>query len=373
MVKNSDGAADGTINNTGATLANFAMAGGYYNVAPNGSTNLAAGKEVKPLNETIEADLIDAGYTKKIASGEFTVTWHNYDGSVLATTLVEAGNVPVWAGATPTYTAGDDNYVFQGWADSERQRDGAALTAISGATDIYAAYINMQAELIVGGTTTPYEWANSAMIAALGYQQATVRLLAFCGDNCRTVTYQPTVANAITTLDLNGHTWECNTLGSCESSDADKDYFFLVDKPDAKLIITDNSGTGAGKLAFNLAKNAQIFTIRVRQGELVLQNGTIFANNRYPESVNSCAVLTEGLNAKFTMLGGTVETTKPTGDSSTNGTAVALMAYGPMDIVGGRIYAHHDEGPAFGIDIDASTVVNIGGSVVMDVSAAWSG
>ncbi len=104
------------INNTAATLANFSMAGGYFNIAPNGTTNIAAGKSVKDVSSTKEQAIYDAGYVKKIAGDEFKVTWMNHKGDVVGTSMVESGKVPVWTGGEVNCSDASATRVHDGWS-----------------------------------------------------------------------------------------------------------------------------------------------------------------------------------------------------------------------------------------------------------------
>ena len=50
---------------------------------------------------------------------KYTITWKNYDGTELDTSLVEEGNVPSYSGNTPTKpNNGNTYYVFDGWTPS---------------------------------------------------------------------------------------------------------------------------------------------------------------------------------------------------------------------------------------------------------------
>ena len=63
-----------------------------------------------------EDGLIEIGSVNKTTVKEYTITWKNYDGTVLETDTVTEGTVPVYNGSSPT-RADDANYTytFKGW------------------------------------------------------------------------------------------------------------------------------------------------------------------------------------------------------------------------------------------------------------------
>lgn len=67
---------------------------------------------------TVEAITSDVEYTAQFSSTlrKYTVTWKNYDGTVLETDSTEYGRVPTYDGATPVREADAENsYTFAGW------------------------------------------------------------------------------------------------------------------------------------------------------------------------------------------------------------------------------------------------------------------
>ncbi len=354
MVKNSNGSAAGTINNTGATLANFAIAGGYYNVAPNGTTNIAAGKLVKDLDATVEASLISAGYTKKVAGQEYTVTWKDHKGTTIKTEKVESGKVPVYTGETPNVSDAASTREWNGWSTATWNGGTSyvlptALPPIA-ASDVtyYAHYNSIYAEVIANGTTTRYNSAQAAWTTAMGYTQATVRLLSNLGTeasigNMTQLVFAPTNDNSIITLDLNGHSW---TMGKNATADKNKDVFLHVNKAGCKLIVTDNSASGNGYLMNQWEYGGNLMCAKVEKGELILQSGGLKANNT--AATNNTATVYVGTSGIFTMTGGTVESKKE-GASVTGGTASCVYVYGTANISGGTIRATHTLNSAIGV------------------------
>ena len=356
MVKNNDGAANGTINNTLAAAANFSLAGGYYNLAPAGSY-VAAGKDVYDVERAKEQAIYDAGYVKKVRGNEYTVSWYNYNGTtLLGTTQVESGKVPVWTGETPTYNTSSTTREFDGWSTEAKNAgdtylNGAALPAV-GAADVsyYAHYKSIYAEVTIGSTTTRYTSISSAWSAAMAAKQAYIKVLTSTVKTNQLV-FNPSNANSVITLDLNGHYWGMNG-----SKGADKDCFIQVNKADSKLIITDNSASGNGYIYAGWAKESNLYCLKVSAGECILQGGAIKCDNTTAGN-NSIGVSVSG-GAVFTMTGGTVDATK-TGDAAT-GTASGIYAYGTANVAGGRVYAHYTNNQAIGVyNFNTTGTVNV--------------
>lgn len=74
-----------------------------------------------------------AQYTPVLKNTDFTITWKNYDGSVLKTSTVSAGNIPEYTGVTPTKPEDNDGvYEFNGWNPS--------ITAVTSNTTYIAKF-----------------------------------------------------------------------------------------------------------------------------------------------------------------------------------------------------------------------------------------
>ena len=369
MVKNSNGSADGTINNTGATLANFSMAGGYFNVAPNGTTNIAAGKGVKDVSEDKEPAIYGAGYRKKIAGNEYTVTWMSLNGkTTFGTTQVESGKVPVCPYAIPdqsTSTATDEPI---GWTTAKNNGGTkytyATMPAIVDADVTYFVRVQtIYAEVTIGTTTTRYTSANSAWTAAMGDKRATIRLLSNIGTessigNKTQMVFNPTNANSVITMDLNGHSW---TMGQHKTDGVLDAYntspFLSVNKAGCKLIITDNSDSGNGYLMNSWAKtDGDLRCVEVNAGELVLQKGGIKVKNTDADHY-SHGVVVSGNNAHFTMTGGTVYATDGKSPRGVN------VANGYADIAGGTVEAYSTTTEAYAL-LSYDTVTVSGGATI---------
>ena len=366
MVKNSDGSADGTINNTGATLANFSMAGGYFNIAPNGTTNIAAGKSVQDVVRAKEQAIYDAGYVKKIRGNEYTVTWKSYNGKVvLRTTQVESGKVPVWTGTIPDQSTSTATLEAIGWTTA-KSNGGTAYTYAEGLPAIVDAdvtyFVRVQtiyAEVIAGGTTTRYTSARTAWTDAIKNKNATIRVLSNYAKTYQMV-FNPTNANSTITLDLNGHYWADNGTR--------KNQYLLHVNPTqtgCKLIITDNSTSGNGYLQNKWKKaDGDLRCAYIQKGELVLQGGALKVINDTIAN-HSNGVYVGGANAHFTMTGGMVCATD---SMSPRGVCVGD---GYADIAGGTVEANSMASEAYAL-LSYDTVTVCGGATLRATGATGS-
>lgn len=362
MSKNSNGSADGAINNIAAAAANFSLAGGYYNVAPAGSY-IAAGKTVKDLDATVEAALIAAGYTKKIAGQEYTVTWKNRGGAVIKTEKVESGKTPVYTGATPTYSDAWGTYEFIGWATTDGGAVVSPLPAI-GASDVtyFARYRGVYADVTANGTTTRYYDVNTAWTAAKAYKQAYIKVLCSAA-NLDQLVFNPTPADAIITLDLNGYHWG---MGSNADPAKNKAIFLEVNKAGCKLIITDSRGGGYINNTWS-STGAVLTCAKVTAGQLILQGGEIRVNNTADAENKkySVGVQVNG-GTQFTMTGGKVYATDGYSPRGIN-----VSPSGNADIVGGTVHADATGGNAYGVL--AYGTIAAGGDALLKATTAGSG
>lgn len=374
MVKNSNGSADGAINNTAAAAANFKLTGGYYNIAPAGSY-VIAGKSVKDVDREKEQAIYDAGYLKKIAGNEYTVIWKDFKGhNTLATTQVESGKVPVWTGERPDYKDEEAEREWVGWSTQSWNRgtkyiNGTPLPIAESDTTYYYAYCNtIFADVTAGGTTTRYNDIYAAWNAAMAQKQATIRILSNLGSeanpgNCRQLVFNPANANSIITLDLNGHTW---SMGGHSTTAYNQDVFLKVSplKDNCKLIITDNSASGNGYLMNKHNYAGNLVCADVTSGELILQGGEIRANNT-SDTTYSIGVQVNG-GAKFTMTGGKVYAT----DAYTP-RGINTKVNATTEISGGTVHAYATANNAYGILSYGTTTV--GDSATIKAEAVGSG
>ena len=351
MIKTSDGSstANAYVNNTDAPTGKLVLAGGYYNLTPS-NTYVQAGKTVKDLDATVEAALIAEGYIKKIAGQEYTVTWKNYDSSVLSTEKVESGKKPAWTAANPTYSTATTTWEFDGWctaANNSGTYYSGDLPAV-GATNVtyFAHYKKVYAEVTVGTTTTRYyDSPITAWKAAIANPQAVIRALSDVDDLASSfslpATGVTTPENAIITLDLNGHKWTVTG-----TSDV---YAIRAGKAGCKLIITDNSVSGDGYIMHQRSYAGNLLGAYATNGELILQGGAIKSDNLIAAN-NTYGVYVDA-SGMFTMMGGTVDATKSLAESAgvAVGVYISSAATGRADLTAGTVKARHDYNNAFGL------------------------
>ncbi|MBR1785621.1 MAG: hypothetical protein IJ756_00435, partial [Paludibacteraceae bacterium] len=371
----------------------LSLAGGYYSKEPDASAGLgtgtciAAGKSVKDVVRAKEQAIYDAGYVKKIAGNEYTVTWMSFNGATtLATTQVESGKVPVWTGERPDYKDATSEREWIGWATGTWNQgtqyvNGTPLPAIA-ASDVtyYAACQAIYADVTADGTTTRYNSAQKAWTEAMKHKQATIRILSNLGSeanvgNMTELVFNPANEGSIITLDLNGHIW---TMGNHKTDgvlDAyNKNIFLNVapSKANCKLIVTDNSAAGNGYLMNKHDYAGNLICANVTGGELILQCGGLKCCNT---NATNNAIGVQANGGVFTMTGGIVESKKD-GDAVTGGTASGVYCYSNANLSGGTIRATNAKANAVGVYVfrnNASTVLEEGLTVEANAkTGAWT-
>ena len=357
MIKTNAGASTSGahVNGYSSTSVNLKFDGGYFNIAPDiaVSSFLVSGKIVKLVDETKEPTIYAAGYLYKVSGAEFTVSWKNYDGSDLTppSTTVESGKRPTWIGETPTYSAADGTYVFDGWCTGasntgDSYLNGNPLPPISGSDKTYYAHYQIiVAEVTANGIITPYTVAKDAWDAAMAYSEATIRLLADNTDMPQ-LEFSPTTANSVIILDLNGHHWDMTS--------AKKSPFLKVNSSNgSQLVVTDN-GSGTGYLLNQWeSSSSSIYGAQVTNGELVLESGAIKCTN--PAAGGHAMGVGIKSGALFTMIGGTVETLRSnTTPEAKKSYGVYIESGGSADLTGGTVKSTQVAREATGIMVSGS-------------------
>ena len=348
----------------GDTSTKFKIAGGYYNMTSNLGARTADGKGVFALDPEVEGDLIENGYIRKVRGVEYTITWKNRGGKeTLATTKVENGKIPVYPGETPTYSSSSGVYRFIGWNTEDKQTSTIPLSAATGNATYYATYENIYAEVIADGITTQYTTYSSAWSAAMAKQQATIRLLRN-RPTVNTLHFNPSNANSIITLDLNGYAW-----GQDGSNHPELNQVLNANPTQAncKLIITDNSASGKGYIHAGWAKGSELMAMYVRNCEVVMEGGTIKCYNSYKTGQNAIGVKVHS-TGKFTMLGGAIEAEIPDTVTGTSNYAYGVYNEGYVDLDSCTIKAiNRGAGRAQGVSVVANSQMARLGKVDMQV------
>lgn len=282
-------------------------------------------KENGAVLETLPAATANATYYAVFAKSGATVTWTNWDGTVLEVDEnVAIGETPTYDGTEPARAADSEHvYVFKGW-DPE-------VSAVTGNVTYKATFQWLNTVAQVGETY--YSSLDTAFNAANG---GTVILL----SNVSLSKTMGIAAEKDITIDLNGH-----VISASNSLPATSSMFSVA----GKLTIRDSVSTGAidasnatastvGGLAI-LANNAT--------GHVVLESGTVIGGT----TSNFGGAIYINAGAKFTMTGGELIGGKAA-DANDANKGDSLFVGGNANIVvellGGTVYG--------GIRANGSTV-----------------
>ena len=123
-------------------------------------------------NKANEPNTDDAPTATQPNNESYTITFKNWDGSILQTITILAGEIPEYTGATPTRPADDlYEYKFSGWNKTLREADAdTTYTAKFEQIDLIPAWDGTVASSFDGGSGTesdPYRIANGAQLAYL--------------------------------------------------------------------------------------------------------------------------------------------------------------------------------------------------------------
>lgn len=317
-----------------------------------------------PATVTGNVTNIEAVFTR--TTNTYTVTWKNYDESVLATIELPYDAIPSY-GSNPTPTrATDENYgyTFDGWsATNGGDKVEEPLPAIFGNKTYYAHYSTTPtvASVKVGSTTTYYtDFATAWAFVQEQTANTTIKLLQ---DATVTTSMVFTPAAAMTcTFDLNNH-----TLSGAVNKLVD------VNLAGSTFIITDNSEDKNGKISTELSTNARLYSVFLTAGTLKLQNGKIYSKNPHTYSSassnkNSAATgvyVTAGQT--FTMDGGAIESTS---QYSSYALYIAQSTTSVVTINGGLIKGQTNASSTAAGIFNYSTKLTINGGHI--IGHAWT-
>lgn len=329
--------------------------GGWYTAA-DGGTRITESTPILQNYGTLYAHFVPT----------YTVTWKNYDESVLTTIELPYDAIPSY-GSNPTPTrATDENYgyTFDGWsATNGGDKVEEPLPAIFGNKTYYAHYSTTPtvASVKVGSTTTYYtDFATAWAFVQEQTANTTIKLLQ---DATVTTSMVFTPAAAMTcTFDLNNH-----TLSGAVNKLVD------VNLAGSTFIITDNSEDKNGKISTELSTNARLYSVFLTAGTLKLQNGKIYSKNPHTYSSasgnkNSAATgvyVTEGQT--FTMDGGAIESTSQYGSYALY---IAKSTTSVVTINGGLIKGQTNASSTAAGIFNYSTKLTINGGHI--IGHAWT-
>ncbi len=329
--------------------------GGWYTAA-DGGTRITETMQILQNYGTLYAHFVPT----------YTVTWKNYDESVLTTIELPYDAIPSY-GSNPTPTrATDENYgyTFDGWsATNGGDKVEEPLPAIFGNKTYYAHYSTTPtvASVKVGSTTTYYtDFATAWAFVQEQTANTTIKLLQ---DATVTTSMVFTPAAAMTcTFDLNNH-----TLSGAVNKLVD------VNLAGSTFIITDNSEDKNGKISTELSTNARLYSVFLTAGTLKLQNGKIYSKNPHTYSSassnkNSAATgvyVTAGQT--FTMDGGAIESTS---QYSSYALYIAQSTTSVVTINGGLIKGQTNASSTAAGIFNYSTKLTINGGHI--IGHAWT-
>lgn len=238
---------------------------------------------------------------------------------------------PVTAPEEPTKAA-DENYVysFAGWSDGVNTYASSDIPNVSGAvtyTATYSASPTVASVSFNGGAATYYTTFADAIAKAKTADKALITILSDISGISTAVTYNPS-SNYSCTLDLNGHTVAGSVTG-----------LLTINKAGATMTIVDNSSANpTGQLRTVCSGNANRYCVYVQKGNLILNSGSIYAQNTTAYSSSNTSVGASAVyvgNAStytFTMNNGNLE-------AKAKYRAHGFYSYGKTKIKGGTIIA----------------------------------
>ena len=164
--------------------------GAAFNGKNADSSNVISGKANYPDGYQLSTSLVD-GYFR-VVEAKVTITWKNWDGTLLGTSTVNQGQKPEYPTELPTPTRpADDNYKyeFKGWSP--------VLGPATSATTYTAQYMAIPKNVHLTGSTEDYFETLQDAIDAAKAGDALILLKAVSGS---------AVFDKDLTLDLNGQT-----------------------------------------------------------------------------------------------------------------------------------------------------------------------
>lgn len=227
-----------------------------------------------------------AQYTPTIRT--FTITFKDYDGTVLKTSVLAYGATPTCSNPfRPIDEVNRKKYTFSSWSPAV-----ATVTADATYTATYSEITYVASVTTAGNTTTYYPTFNDAITAANSSAGSTLKI------HTNVTCSNKTTISGNFTLDLNGYTVSCTMSGTSNTC------MLYV----SGSLTLEDSGNG-GKLSFTGSGNADYYAIDLRSSSSIL-------------TINS----------------GSIEC-KKTGGSSNKYAAPIRIYYGKVYVNGGELIA----------------------------------
>lgn len=212
-------------------------------------------------------------------------------------------------GVSKAYTVRDDDYVWcnRQWTQMERDGNYYYTTDEAGVKHYYEydetqfSWVPAKMRVRITSGTDEEEYRNwdDAMSYLSQYDNPTVTLLDNTDASLQITNWGPSAKSTICTIDLNGHTVTAN-LGNAE--------YFMNMNTTATITITDKSSGQGGAVNVYANRTAAFDGIRLTQGTLVMEAGTLFVKNTATDGGKQCrAISTQaGKQTIVTMNGGTI-------------------------------------------------------------------
>ena len=264
-----------------------------------------------------------AQYTPTIRT--FTVTFKDYDGTVLKTAVLAYGATPT--ASDPVRATDEVNrkiYTFSGWSPAI-----STVTADATYTATYSEMTYVASVTTSASVTTYYSAFGTAFNAANGSAGSTLKLYSNITDADNTTR---SLSNNIT-IDLNGCTLS-------EKHTNTTNYYIYIN---GAYTLTVNDSRGGGKIYFEGTGNTNYYTVDVHSGSgvLTVNGGTIEAKNTYNSTSRWAAVVqVYNSNSTVNVYGGELVA------SATKGTSYTVKhdgsGYGYAYVYGGKLKAGTD-------------------------------
>ena len=213
-------------------------------------------------NETYTAQ-----YTQSLNS--YTVTFKNYDGTVLDSKKWQYGTTPSYSGTTPEKPFDEANakfYTFSGWSP--------AIGTVTGEATYTAQYTESALVATVttaGGATTPY----NSWTAAYNDRAANCTIKLY--KDVTGLTTMQALDKTGMTLDLNGHTMS-GTFAANRG---------IVSSTATNVTITDSSVGKTGTISSSASVNGSPYVLYVNGGSLTIDYANVSANNTRTNSTSN--------------------------------------------------------------------------------------
>ncbi len=322
-----------------------------------GCDNLTGGagtayNDSNPKDKTyahVDGGTVDPGYFTS-TNTVYTITWKNYDGTVIMTNTVRDGETPAYSGSTPVKSADDGyNYVFAGWSPKIAPvKEDTTYTATFTKTKV-VSYIDENGE------------TKTVTATVLTGGEETL------GEGFYAVTEDVTFSGKLTFTDA-ASLILCD--GKTLTLDSSDDEAFAVVTASLKIFGQEND-TGTIEFAAEDADSQQVVYFE----ELELYGGTILSNSKNDLILAAGSITVNGGNITDTALISLDSISINGGDVSVDTDIVyAIAASNEININGGTVYAKgiedsiHSEGAlnlSWTTENDSVYAENYSGNVVL--------